>query len=272
MAIADSAATAKFEIGRVATRTFTVVRANFFAFFVLGLIATLPTTIYAIAATANIVPGAAAAIAKGGSALAWLIGVGVSAFVGFLFAFILQAAVTYGTIGYLSNQPVVLGRALMIGLREILPLFAIALLEGLGVGLGFVLLIVPGIMLYVMWSVVVPIRIAEHTGIFAAFGRSRELTRGHRWPVFGTLVVFYLGAGIAQTTTRPVLALGVATRMAGSVGNSLASPQFYVLGAINLLVSAIIAVVSATLIACVYYELRLVKEGVGPEQIAAVFD
>ncbi len=255
-----AAADAKFEIGRVATRTFEVIRANFVSFYVLGLIATLPTTFYTVAITSNMVPRAGGIGAGTGVFLAGAFG---SAFIGFLFALILQATLTYGTVSYLSNQPVVLGRALRIGIREFLPLLAIGILESLGLAGGFLLLIVPGVIFLVMWAVVVPVRIAEHKGIFESFGRSRELTSGFRWPILGTLFVYFIGAGIAQTATRPMIAIG---------GINGSSPMFYAGTVLNALIGAIIAVASATLVACIYYELRVIKEGVGPEQIAAVFD
>jgi hypothetical protein len=260
MVVAD-AANARFEIGRVATRTFEVIRANFVSFFILGLIATLPTTFYTVMVSSGMVlrPGLGGG-AGNGLLLAGTFG---SAFVGFLFALVLQATLTYGTVSYLSNQPVVLGRALGIGLREFFPLLAIGILESLGALGGFILLIVPGFIFLLMWAVVVPVRVAEHKGIFESFGRSRELTSGFRWPILGTLFIYFIGAGIAQAATRPMIAFG------GINGNSA---MFYAGTVLNALVGAIIAVASATLIACIYYELRVIKEGVGPEQIAAVFD
>jgi hypothetical protein len=248
---------ARFEIGRVASRTFEVVGKNFATFFVLGLIATLPTTFFTAATTLNAVSG----VAPSGVALAETFG---SAFVGFILSLILQAAVTYGAVSYLSNQPIQLGRALAIGLSQFLPLFAIGFLESIGLLIGFVLLIVPGFIFLTMWSAVVPVRVSERTGIFQSFSRSQELTSGFRWPIFGTLVIYFIGAGIAQFAVRPLIALGGA-------GSGLSAMAIVGIG-LNAIVAAIIAVTSATLFACIYYELREIKEGVGPQQIAAVFD
>jgi hypothetical protein len=143
-------------------------------------------------------------------------------------------------------------------------MLAIAILESLGIALGFFFLIVPACILYTMWSVVVPARVAEHAGILASFSRSQELTSGYRWPIFGTLVVFYIGSLIAQTLTGPFIAVGAMS------GGSAA--MVYIGMILTALVGTVVAVASATLVACIYYELRVVKEGVGPAQIAAVFD
>lgn len=63
------------------------------------------------------------------------------------------------------------------------------ILAALGVGLGLLLLIVPGLILWTWWLVIVPVIMLEGTGVMAAFGRSRELVRGHGWSVFGVLVL-----------------------------------------------------------------------------------
>jgi hypothetical protein len=63
------------------------------------------------------------------------------------------------------------------------------ILAALGVGLGLLLLIVPGLILWTWWLVIVPVIMLEGTGVTAAFGRSRELVRGHGWSVFGVLVL-----------------------------------------------------------------------------------
>ena len=59
----------------------------------------------------------------------------------------------------------------------LLALLGVSILFGVGVGIGFVLLIIPGLILLVMWSVVAPVTVLERPGVFAAFGRSRELVR-----------------------------------------------------------------------------------------------
>jgi hypothetical protein len=68
----------------------------------------------------------------------------------------------------------------------------VSLLFGLAVGLGFVLLIVPGLILMTIWAVVAPVMVIERPGVFAAFGRSRALVRGQGVPVFGVVIVVLL--------------------------------------------------------------------------------
>ena len=71
-------------------------------------------------------------------------------------------------------------------------LLVISILFAIGVGIGFILIIIPGLILLTIWSVVVPVEVLEHRGIFGSFGRSRELVRGNGWNVFGVIVIVWV--------------------------------------------------------------------------------
>jgi hypothetical protein len=71
----------------------------------------------------------------------------------------------------------------------LLPLLGVSILAGLGIAIGFVLIIVPGLFLMTIWSVVAPVTVIERPGVLNAFARSRELVRGYGWQVFGVIVV-----------------------------------------------------------------------------------
>jgi hypothetical protein len=72
---------------------------------------------------------------------------------------------------------------------SILPLIAFGILWGIGVGIGLVLIIVPGLILLTFWAVGAPAIVAEGAGPIAAFGRSYRLVKGNAWSVFGALLV-----------------------------------------------------------------------------------
>ena len=108
----------------------------------------------------------------------------------------------------------------------LLPLIGAGLLAGLGIALGLVLLILPGLFLLTIWAVVSPVVVLERPGVVAALGRSRELVRGNEWQVFGAIVTFFL---ILVLVSLVLGAIGAALGAAGSVaadiiGSVLAAP------------------------------------------------
>jgi hypothetical protein len=66
------------------------------------------------------------------------------------------------------------------------------ILLALGITLGLVLLIVPGLILMTIWIAVIPAIVLEDRAIGESFGRSRELVRGSGWNVFGVIVLTIL--------------------------------------------------------------------------------
>jgi hypothetical protein len=122
----------------------------------------------------------------------------------------------------------------------LLQLMAVSVLFGIGIAIGFVLLIIPGLILLVMWSVVAPVTVLERPGIFAAFTRSRDLVRGNGWPVFG--VIFVVGI----TVFVVALAAGVASTGLGSLGGAL----------LQWVVTAAVAPVSALSASVIYFALQ----------------
>jgi hypothetical protein len=73
--------------------------------------------------------------------------------------------------------------------RRLLPLIGASILAAVGLVIGFVVLVIPGLVLMVWWSVFVPAVVLEGHGPRAALRRSRELVRGHGIKVFTTIVI-----------------------------------------------------------------------------------
>jgi hypothetical protein len=71
-------------------------------------------------------------------------------------------------------------------------LFGAGFLYAIATGIGLLLLIVPGLFLLTIWAVLAPVVVVERAGVLDAFGRSRQLVRGHGWQVFGVIVVIFL--------------------------------------------------------------------------------
>jgi hypothetical protein len=67
-----------------------------------------------------------------------------------------------------------------------------SILAGIGIALGFVALIIPGLILMTIWLFIIPVIVLENASIGASFGRSRELVRGYGMSVFGVIVLTIL--------------------------------------------------------------------------------
>jgi hypothetical protein len=72
------------------------------------------------------------------------------------------------------------------------------LLAAIGIGVGLVLLVVPGLYLLTIWSMLIPVIVLERRSVEEAFGRSREIVRGNWWPVFGLILITFVLVAIAS--------------------------------------------------------------------------
>jgi hypothetical protein len=85
-------------------------------------------------------------------------------------------------------------------------LIAAGILAALGIGIGFLLLIVPGLILLTFWSMLVPVIVIEGSSAGDSFKRSFEVVRGHGWPVFGLILITFITVAIASGLIRLVFA------------------------------------------------------------------
>ena len=124
---------------------------------------------------------------------------------------------------------------------SILPLLVAGLLAGICIALGFVLLIVPGLILLTIWAVIAPVIVIEQTGALDAFGRSRALARGHGWTVFGIVLVTGLLSGIGTTLLQEAFSF---------------LPRFLEILIGSTIAQAVVAPFGAIAVAVTYFRLR----------------
>lgn len=249
----------KLDLARVFSDTFAVIRRQ--APILLGLTLTfyLLPTLASSFVNRSVVLGRATpaqALERLGSPVYWLTLV-LSMLLG-TFALACQLNVA---IRDLDGQPPALREVLALALRKALPLFAATILFVLGLWVGMIFLFVPGVILGVMWIVTMPVVVDDTSNVFRAFGKSRALTRGNRWRIFGLLlivmVLLLIAEGVLVATFGSLAALASGGTTIGGM---------IIFGVLGLVVSLGLSVGSAAL----YVQLRELK-GQGGESVAQVF-
>ncbi len=120
----------------------------------------------------------------------------IAAAIAVIISAVLQAALTRGAALASVGDPVDTEASYQYGFKKFGSVLWISILVGLVVGIGFILLIIPGIIFLTMLAVTIPALIVEDQRGTAAMGRSWNLVKGHFWHVLGTIVVAALITGV----------------------------------------------------------------------------
>ncbi len=261
---ATTAAPERFDIGRVFSGGFDIVRRRPVTFIVLtALFGYLPTaatlwltTRLLPAPTPGTLPNLAATFERLG--LVELIAVLVGGF-----GWILQGSTAAAALSDFGGRPLGIGEALARAAPRMPIAYVLGVLATLGIVVGACLLVVPGVLLALAWSVAGIVAIVENTG-FGSFRRSAELTRDNR---LSLLIIFLVWGVVGVVVSLAVR--GVSGAMLHVAGG--AEPLWLTIGLQPLASAAVQVFSTATLIAA-YVELRGVKEGLTASSLAALFD
>lgn len=128
---------------------------------------------------------------------------------------------------------------------RLISIILLQIVMGILIGIGLILLIIPGVILALMWAVAMPSLVVENKGVFDSLSRSSELTKDNRMRILGVAVV--------------VLVLYLILAIIGGILVA-AVP---VIGVIALIILGVLIYPYISIIAAVlYYRLRELKEGV----------
>ena len=182
----------------------------------------------------------------------------------------LTAAMVYGIIACLRGAAPSGLECVLRGLPAALPVIGLVIVINLAVLVGLYPFVLPGLIIAALLWVAVPAAVVEETGIVDSLRRSLELTQGHRWKVFG-LVVLLVACSIAfdEALNRMVLASdggpdGMAQESQAVDWRVALAVEYLGLVAVSLVWSAMVVVS--------YHDLRIAKEGAEAKDVAKVFD
>jgi hypothetical protein len=122
--------------------------------------------------------------------------------------------------------------------------------------IGFILIIVPGLIALTFLAVVAPAVVIDRAGVTGALRRSRELVSGQAWRVFGVIVVLFLLTAVIGGILQ-------------ALGGSLSDDSFAGYAAADLIVRVLLGPLSAIAATVIYVELRRIKGEPLPQESAA---
>jgi hypothetical protein len=134
--------------------------------------------------------------------------------------------------------------------RRLAPLIVATVLYFLIVAVGFVLVVIPGILFAVWFAFYGQVVVAERGRPIKSFGRSRRLVRGHWWRVFGILIVAWLLVAFVAGLVESGILAGVEAANPSDQARDVAS------AATGAVVSLLISPIGALMAALLYLDQR----------------
>lgn len=207
--------------------------------------------------------------------------------VGLLTTAVLQVALSHATFRHHARQRASATEALGLGFSLMLPVVAIILVTWIAsilisgitivalallfqavaapatnplVGFAYIFIAsVSALLLWIRWSIAVPVFVLEREGLIEAFARSWVLTKGWGFRIFLAMLPFWIGTAV----------LMLAQALLAQATSEMSSPLVIslVVGTIN----ALVAVGGMTMLASVMLELRDTKGAVPDGDLTAIF-
>lgn len=167
------------------------------------------------------------------------------------------AIVVAASDAYLGHE-VVPARALGVAVRRWWRVLGAALLKGLAIGFGYILLLVGALWMAARYFASLQVVLLEDRPVVSSFNRSVALADNAKWRILGALAIAYLVYVIISTTLSSIVALFPAPLLVTAV----------LRGATYIFVSPLVGIVSTLL----YYDMRVRKEALDLEIMASELD
>ena len=242
-------------LGELLDRAFQLYRSRFAVFVGIAAVAYLPLFVIQTAtlwAPKTLSASAAAAVS-----------------VGFLVALVLRllglAAANSATIMVVSaaylERPITLREAYGQVSGMLLRVFFIMIGMGIGIAVGLVLFVIPGVVLFLMWALAIPVAVLEDAGLGESLSRSRQLTAGHRFRVFAIYLLYFALVFALEFGLLVPLGAVIGLKGGGVAGASALLPVISVLSAVlSYVIECLVTPILTISLSLMYYDERVRKE------------
>jgi hypothetical protein len=237
----------ELSIGEILSQTFNLYSRNFVQYLIHFLVAGILTGLVTIAVRSAIIIPAAPVHPSSQQLLAWfpiyLTATVTSVFLSGIVSWIASSVSTGITIKFTSDVlergQANLQTSFNFTLSRLLFLLAASIVTGILIVLGFILLVVPGVILALMFSLVYPAIMLEGTGVLGSLSRSRVLVSNRWLKTFGLMLL-----------------VGIIVAILNGVFVLIASPFGVVSPLISGILTALITPISAIAITLYYYSMK----------------
>lgn len=191
------------------------------------------------------------------------------------FVYLVTTALVQGATVVAVSQ-ILLGRETNVGeafgriWSRIGELILLILNMGLRIVLGFLLLVLPGVILALMYALTIPVAVLEERGVSDSLSRSAELTKGYR----GRILLIYVLLLVLITIVNALwqVPVGIAVVMTSTVPGQLPLWAQVGLQFGGFVTNSVLGPIMTIAIALVYYDVRVRKEAFDLEHMMQEID
>jgi len=180
-------------------------------------------------------------------------------FVSYVALEISAAATVFAVSSIHLDRPITVGSAFAGAKSSMVRVLLITLAVSIAAGIGLIFLIIPGIYLWLMWSLAIPVTVIEGGGLNISTTRSKYLTRGSRGRIFVICLLIAILVWVVSVIFQiPLMFLVVALR--GHIER--AGANIFVASSIGTFLStSLVGPLLTIALTLIYYDQRVRKEG-----------
>lgn len=221
-------------IGEIITQTFALYSEKFTQYLIPFLIAGAITGMFTIAVNYAItIPANLPSTATPQEILNWLPGylsavlaiAFLTGIIGWIISYIAEGITIKFASDTLEKGQANLQASFNFTISRLLSLLAVSIITGILIIIGLIAFVVPGIILAIMFSLVVPAIIIENVGALESLSRSRLLVSDRWLKTFGLLLLLYIIIGIVSALLGLITTpFGLASPLVSSILTAFIQP------------------------------------------------